>query len=134
MEVKDKLSIEDLRDAGSVQKAIYLSTSKYLSYPEKLIKPVLRDNKSLAAAKEYFEKMDEYHTKQQKYSEEFNAVRNHNNEVDALVLFYIKEDSGLFNIPKEYQEKVYERAYSEGHSGGLMEIYNHLCDLVDIFN
>jgi trehalose-6-phosphate synthase len=46
----------------------------------------------------------------------------------------VKEDSGLNDIPEKYRDKVYSYACREGHSSGYIEIYNILCELVDIFN
>jgi len=47
---------------------------------------------------------------------------------------YIKDIAGLNTIPKQYQEKVWSKAYSDGHSNGYVEVYNCLNNLLEIFN
>ena len=61
------------------------------------------------------------------------AIREHNGEVNVLIEGFIKKESGLFDIPEQYQNKVYYRAYSDGHSAGYYEVYQKLCELVEIF-
>lgn len=133
MKVKDIIHIQDLENEGSVHKAIELAKSTYLPYPERIPKPILSDNKSLAAAKEYFEKMQTYELAKHNYTASINEVKEYNSQVDEIIIAFIKDQSGLLNIPEQYQTKVYERAWSEGHSNGHYEVYTNLCNLVDIF-
>ena len=54
--------------------------------------------------------------------------------IENVAVEFIKEMSGLNEIPEQYRDKVYSKAYEYGHSSGLSEVYNTLVDLVEIFN
>ena len=47
---------------------------------------------------------------------------------------YIREKSGLNDIPEDKRSKVYSLAWDRGHSSGYAEVYNELVSLVDLFN
>ena len=69
----------------------------------------------------------------QTYESEMATIRLHNMKVDALILAFIKKESGLNDIPEQYQNKVFSKAWSDGHSSGYYEVYQQLCELVEIF-
>lgn len=84
------------------------------------------------------EELDEYSEEMKKYEEEkvkFETLRaSYNEESQRLydeLVHKIKEDSGLFDIPQEYQDNVYWYAYQLGHSSGYGEVYGYLMDIVN---
>ncbi len=79
-----------------------------------------------AALKQYEDDMEVYKTNKKLRDEQNNIVH------EALVEF-IKEEACLCDVPKQYQDKVYARAYEDGHSSGMYEVYLKLNDLVEIF-
>jgi hypothetical protein len=59
-----------------------------------------------------------------------DAIGNH---WEKMAIQYLKEESGLFTIPKKYQQKVWSKAWEYGHSNGYPEVYHYLRDLLEIF-
>lgn len=68
----------------------------------------------------------------------WNAVeaenKKHNNEIESMVDDFIREESGLNNLPvsKNVKDKTWQKAWSDGHSGGHVEVFYHLCELVEM--
>lgn len=75
---------------------------------------------------EYEVALKEYETNNDFYNSESKRLYDILDDI-------IREDSGLNDIPEEYRSKVYIHAYRQGHSGGYSEVYNCLCNLVEIF-
>lgn len=83
---------------------------------------------------EYAKEMERYEASLTEYKaveKEYNARKT---LINSIIEEYIREVSGLNSIPEQYQDKVYSRAYSDGHAYGFSEIYNILLGLVEIFN
>ena len=103
-------------------------------YPMRQMKPTLPPNHSTEQVLEYARKLEEYSTKNEEYKELLTKVSTHNQAVEKLAEDYIIEESGLNNIPSQYRSKVLHYAYDQSHSSGYYEVYQTLCNLVDIFN
>ncbi len=56
-----------------------------------------------------------------------------NRDVQSEMKCIICDESGLNDIPEQYRDKVYSKAWQDGHSGGYIEVYNELLDLVALF-
>jgi len=78
-------------------------------------------------------KMEAYETAFAEYEIVENSCKIHNQKVDALIHDFICDVSGLNRIPEQYRNKVYSKAWSDGHSDGYYSVYQHLVELVDIF-
>ena len=104
------------------------------SYPKQpATKPFLKNGHTTQDVLDYaakladFEKvMEVYHKEKEKYNETVNII-------NSAIVEYIKQSSGLYDIPEQYRSKVYSLAYENGHSDGYYSVYYKLCDLVDIF-
>lgn len=62
-----------------------------------------------------------------------DAIKPYLDERVALHIEFKKdlyEDLGIEDNPKK--EKLFEKAWELGHSGGYSEVYNYACDLVDL--
>lgn len=75
--------------------------------------------------------MEQYESSKAEYDVEREVydkldVEHHNNMVDLL--WYIVGD-----VPEQYKDKVFSKAWSDGHSSGWSEILNELYGLVEIF-
>ena len=99
------------------------------------IKPTLNTRQPTPAQLvEYTTRMTEFEKQKDISAADREANIKHNAAIDAFIINMIKEEAGLFDISKQYQDKVYAHAYQCGHDEGIMGVYNHLTDLVDIFN
>ena len=62
------------------------------------------------------------------------AYNNVKHDINNIIEEYIREESGLNNIPIQYRDKIYNKAWQDGHSDGFYSVYQHLTELVNIFN
>lgn len=64
-------------------------------------------------------------------------IEFHKKAVDELneqLVEHIKDQSGLYiTVPKQYQDKLWWKAWQYSHSDGYYEVYLKLCDLIEIF-
>jgi hypothetical protein len=98
--------------------------------PNKPIKPVDFSSDSF---RKYANDLETYETKLEEYQSNFTLGQIHNMKVDARILDFIKIESGLNNVPEQYREKLFRKAWSDGHSSGYYEVYQQMCELVEIF-
>jgi glutamate mutase epsilon subunit len=96
-------------------------------------RPILFNQNSLAEVKKYTESLEQYEKDLEVYNRSYEDYKLQNNKIEDLKERYIKEESGLNNIPEKYQSKVYSYAYQRGHYAGYDEVLNYLYDLVEIF-
>lgn len=133
-----KLTLNDLLYIGNEYETIRyveehrderLSTFK-IDRPRK---PIIKDSPTSDEAKVYYESLVQYEKDLVEFNKEKEIKASIRDEYNSLIIDYIKEVSGLNNIPEQYRGKVYEKAYQNGHSSGYYEVYNSLCSLIEIF-
>ena len=63
------------------------------------------------------------------------AEDNHNNETDSCCENLVREESGLNNlkIPQRQADKIWSKAWQDGHSDGYYSVYCKLLELVELF-
>lgn len=83
--------------------------------------------------REFADKLAIYETEYAEYLIQEKECKIHNQNVGDLIHDFICEESGLNTIPEQYQNKVFSKAWSDGHSSGYYEVYQELCELVEIF-
>jgi Zn-dependent oligopeptidase len=128
------ITLKDLQEYGSVFNAIQFAQNTNIAYPARVTKPILKNSNDVEKLMAHVEALKQYEIDKMVFDTEldcYNNVRIHNN---TIVEEYIKDESGLNNIPEQYQEKVFNKAWSDGHSDGYYSVYQELCNLVDIFN
>jgi len=82
----------------------------------------------------YLELLKEHEKKIEIYDTVVKECKSVNQKFEGILVEYIKEVSGLnILVPEQYRDKVWEKAWSDGHSDGLYEVYNNLLSLVEIF-
>lgn len=104
-----------------------------VDYPNRPIRPRRPDSESPNEYRIYADLLEKYEAAMVEYNANRDVISKHNHEVDKLIEKYIKSVSGLNDIPEQYQKKVWEKAWSNGHSSGYYEVYGELLELVDIF-
>ena len=106
-----------------------------MKYPKKPHEPRLLSFKpSVEDIENYQKQLDEYSSLLESYKEAKKIYDEVSNTIASIKEEMIRDDSGLNNIPEQYREKVYSVAWNNGHSDGYISVYNHLCELVEIFN
>jgi hypothetical protein len=103
-------------------------------YPQTIRKPILIKNHTSKDLKEYTILLENYENDLLKYKEEKEIYYKEYRELNSIIEEYIKEITGFYNIvPKDKQDKVWSKAYQDGHSDGNTEIYNKLQSLIELF-
>jgi hypothetical protein len=133
--MKKKITLKYLQESRmGVMDTIDHARSFGLDYPIQPNRPILVKKHTSEDVKKYQEELSEYEIKYSTYQEEYEKIRNHNNDIEYILEEYIKDVSGLYTIvPKQYQDKLYAKAYSDGHSAGIYEVYGCLTSLIYIF-
>jgi len=105
----------------------YKSKPTSSGFYKKSNSPTPSELRAYADAVEEYEK---YNRKREAASKkQRDAVPN----TGELLEGFIRHASGLNDIPKQYQDKVYRIAWDRGHSSGYSEVYYYLVELVEIF-
>lgn len=106
---------------------------KYPEYPIKPKQPLIPKDKSSEAAFKYAEDLKIYESELELYKLKEKQRKRDWEEIRDFLGEIIAEESGLNRIPEQYKKKVWELAYMNGHSSGDYGVYQHLCELVEIF-
>ena len=129
------MNVKTLQAFGNVNTAIEHAKCQYGAYPtENLRKPILPVKHNSEVIAKYYAEYMEYEEALKKANNKQKAYRYKVNEINEVIIDFIKEESGLNTIPQQYRDKVYNKAYENGHGMGFYEIYLELCSLVDIFS
>ena len=107
----------------------------YPKYPERPSKPQLPTIKSTPAEhREYADSLEKYNELMITYSLDKDEYQEKEREINIELEKFIKELSGMNRqVPEKYHAKLWSKAWEDGHSGGYTEVYQELCELVDIF-
>lgn len=115
-------------------KNIEFLQDKKLSYPERLPKPVLKNNHTTEEVLQYANELEIWEIQKSNREKYTQFVDDYNNQIDDFIEEEVKNFAGLFSIPERYQHKVWEKAWEDGHSNGWYSVYQHLVELVYIFD
>jgi len=130
------MNIDTLRAFSNVKTAIEYAKTQYGAYPaypaDNLRKPILPEKHDSEVIAKFHAEYMEYEEAIKKANNKQKAYRYKVNEINEVIIDFIKEESGLNTIPEQYRDKVYSKAYENGN--GFYEVYIELCSLVDIFS
>lgn len=131
-----KLTIEMLNSYDSVNAAIKFAETYYDdNYLPKPVKPAIpRRAHTSTEAVEYAQKLEVWEKKMEEYYKVRNAAQQVENEVNAVLEQYLKEQAGLNSIPEKSQAKVWQKAWDDSHSSGYYSVYQELVQLVELFD
>lgn len=111
-----------------------LEAAKISTYEYRPVKPSSKlAEHTPAGLRALADEIDAYETEKAEFDYWADAARTFNAAVDQKIEDTIKRDAGLYEIPEQYRGKVWNKAWQDGHSGGWGEVFNCLCELVDIF-
>jgi len=128
-----KLTLQDLINIGDVYKAIQFADSHKKDYPKMQMESPRLPNKPTAEDYiKYGQELKPYEEAKAKHKEEVDEIRKYNQEISNLIIDFIKDQSGLKDLPEIKQNKVWSKAYEEGRSSGYYEVYNELVDLIEL--
>ena len=133
MELREILFNKYKLEGFSIDATIEFAKKKYLPYPDKPIKPILKSNSTSKEALEFANKLKDYEEEISSFELKKKEYYDRLNKINSIIEEFIKDVSNLNLVPEQYRTKVYFLAYSKGHSSGWNEVYNELVDLVEIF-
>jgi len=129
------IRLSEIKHFSSVYEVEAYASEKRMPYPDYVPKPIkLPKSHSAKEALEYAQKLAEYEELKKEHDIKEREASIYNSIIDAVIVEWMKENSGLNDIPEQYRSKVYSLAYERGHSSGYYEVMNNLLDLVHIFD
>ena len=129
--------IDYINQFGSnVYEATEYAKSLHPEYPAKPVKPIIHNLKSPSSVdyRDYAVVFEKYEKEMVEWKIKRDEYQNFSSKINSELVEYIKEVAGLNTIPEKFRDKVWNKAYEDGHAYGYTEVYYKLLDLVDIFN
>jgi hypothetical protein len=126
--------LQEIAQTESVENAIQFAKDSYDEYPSQPRKPFLKNNANSTEVLEYAELLKNWEIDNGNHKVNVENYRKNINQINEVIVEFIKDESGLNSIPEQYREKVYAKAWSDGHSNGYHEVYSELVSLVELFD
>jgi len=120
---------------GDFQTALVaLETAKIGIYKFRPVKPSNKLSEHTATAmRKLADELEAYESERAEFDYWATTARDYNAAIDQKIEDTVKRDAGFYKIPELYRDKVWRKAWADGHSGGWSEVFGQLCELVDIF-
>lgn len=131
---KSVVTLEKLKEFDSVMEAIQWARQQGREYPKKPSKPFLKHGANSEEALNYANSLVVYEKEMVEYKKTNQEYTQEKNDIEGIVIDFIKDAAGLDTVPEQYRNKVYSKAYDYGHSDGLYEVYLKLESLIEIFD
>lgn len=111
-----------------------LALRKYQDWKLTPKKPILSKNPTAEDAEVFANQMIQYEEDLVGWKAVEAENKKHNNEIESMVDAFIREESGLnaLSVTDKVKNQTFAKAYSDGHSGGHLEVFYHLCELVEM--
>lgn len=127
------MTLQDLKDYYNKGNSITDTIAKlsYGDYPVRPNKPTLKYNPNSDEVFKYAELLKEWEIDIKQYELrklEFNKNRI---SVNSLIEEFIKDIANLDIVPEQYREKLFQKAYRDGHHNGYYEVYQILDNLIN---
>ena len=111
-----------------------MDTSIYrndMDYPSKPKKPYLARTHTSEDAELYVASLKTWEKEIEIYKEKLAKFNKRTRELEDQFKHDALDDVGLLGHPKA--DKIYNKAWEDGHASGLHEVYQELCDLAELF-
>jgi hypothetical protein len=126
--------VKQWEDYMTIYEVIQKIESLTPEYPIKPTKPVLNSKHSTAEVLEYAQQLSQYEKDLELFKINKNSYTEERYKINDLIESYIKYATGFESaVPVKNQSKVWAKAYEDGHSSGMHNVYLHLDSLVDLF-
>lgn len=118
----------------SVIDTIEWAKKQYGDSPRLPTKPVLLVKHTSEDVGKYQKDLHEYEKAYDNHKIEKERFYTNKSKIEDAIVEFIKQEAGLDTIPEQYRDKVYTKAYEDGHSSGYYEVYLKLDSLIEIFD
>ena len=112
-----------------------MDVSKYqnkMTYPVRPKKPLLSRDHTSEDAELYASYLKNWEKEMVEWDEKLQAYNKETNRLMAEFKHDALDDVGLLNHPKA--DKIYAKAWEDGHASGLYSVYQELCELAELFD
>ena len=102
-----------------------------LPYPDRMKKPSLKNtHPTIEEATEYAAELGTFTYKEETFRELRDAYRVEDNRLFELFKADALEEAGLAG--HKNADKLFAKAWEDGHASGHYAVFNHLCDLAEL--
>lgn len=129
----EKVTLDRMYDQGGILDAITWAESQVQEYPQRPKEPRLPKKVGSAEARQFLTETEIYEKLLVEYNIEIAILKELAEDINDVIVKYIRKEAGLDSVPEQYREKLWVKAWIDGHSNGYYEVYLKLLDLVDIF-
>ena len=113
------ITIDELKKFTDIKQAIEFAETFFTHLPNEPHKPKIGNNPSISEATEFVESLRLYEMEMIKYKKVYNKCKKSNDEIQNIIISYIKEVSGLNEIDEKYHKEIINRTdfiYANKHS------------------
>jgi len=131
-----ELTLEKIKDWNlNVSETLQKLNGFESPYPKKPSKPILNSKHSTEEVLEYAKKLENYDKEFEQWKFNKSLYDEQDTKLSSLKEEFIKDYVGFYEyVPKDKQDKVWNKAWGDGHSNGWYEVYLHLDELVELFS
>ena len=130
-----ELTLETLKDWNlNVSETLEKLNGFEPPYPQRPSIPMLNSKHSTEEVLEYAKKLENYDKEFEQWKFNKSLYDTEISKINSLKEEFIKNYVGFYEyVPKDKQDKVWRKAWEDGHSYGYYEVYLHLDSLVELF-
>lgn len=125
--------LEKFAYSNAISDAIKYAQSYYPEYPSKPAKPHLPSQHTSDDVEQYRIELVNYEKQYSEYAKKVSDYTTEKRRIDLIIEKYIKKEACLDEIPMASREKVWQRAWEEGHATGYYDVYLELVNLIGLF-
>jgi hypothetical protein len=121
------------RELNLSEKLRFYLTQLQASYKPK--EPRMPKNNHPESFLAYAEALERYQANLETWETYKAEAEAHNTLIYSICEGLVREDSGLdtLKVSDKQKEKIWRKAWEQGHSNGYYEVYQELVDLVELF-
>lgn len=132
-QILEHLSIHYSSGSMNAAENYVKSEVAHFPFPVRPDKPRLQKTHTKDQVLYYAKELEKYETEYEIYEKLKIQYDQQFQRMSEIMTEWVKKEALFHNVPEEYRDKVFAKAYSDGHAHGWSSIYNHLLELVDIF-
>lgn len=134
--MQTELTVQELIEYSKlhgVLRAITYAEEQYVECPPIPRKPKLTNYATSSEVFEYGKRLAEWELETESFKVAHKNWMENKKKIDSIIESFIMESAGISVVPEQYREKLYSKAWSDGHSSGRYEVYLRLQSLIEIF-
>lgn len=128
-------NIKEVFENDGTEAGIIYAFKQIPKYPTQPSKPFLATKHNSDQLAEYVQQFKLWETEMEKYKISKEEYNNKKQAIDQEIENGLKTNTGFYQVvPEQYQNKVWAKAWRDGHSEGWNNVEYHLNNLIEIFD